>query len=140
MPNPKLGTYPLTVQQEKVVRLKANGYTNPEIIKEVWGYEPGDKGFHAKEMQIWRWMKHPDVTDVWKDEIKRQALPMMSEALRTLRGQIKEKDQPWLQNKAANDVLAFSGKQAFGDDARNITVSIEGMPNLGKPETEDDDE
>lgn len=142
MPTPKIGSQPLTVMQDKIVRMKANGYTNREIIREVWNLEEADdpKAFHAKELYIRRWMHHPQVAEVWKDEIRRQVLPMLSKGLKVIRNQADMTTNDWLANKAANDLITFAGKQAFGDEQNRITVQIQGMPDLGTPDDAEPEE
>ena len=44
--------------------------------------------------------------------------------------------QPWLENKAANDVLSRISHNVMGDDENTVTVKIEGMPELGTPGAE----
>ena len=65
--------------------------------------------------------------------MQRQCLPMMSEALRRIRTQMQKDDQ-WLGNKAANDLLAFGKSRIFGEEDRAVTVKVEGMPELGSPD------
>ena len=127
----------LTVDQERFVRLEANGYTSPEIILELWGMKREDdpKQYHSYESRLSEWRKHPKYAEVWKDEVQRQCLPMMSEAIRKLRKQMRQDDQ-WLGNKAANDLVAFSKARVFADEDKAVTVRIEGMPDLGSPDVE----
>ena len=47
---------------------------------------------------------------------------------------MRVKDQPWLQNKAANDLLNYGKNQIYGDEEKAINVRIEGMPDIGSPE------
>lgn len=124
----------LTVMQEKFVRMDANGMTTPEIIKELWGKEKGDPDFHALECKLTRWRKHPQYEAIWKDEVRRQCFPMMSEGLKVLRKQMKDDGQPWLLNKAANDAINFAGKKIYGNDENTVTVQIAGMPDIGSPD------
>lgn len=127
----------LTAEAEQFVRMEANGYTTPEIIKEMWGMTEADdpKAYHNIECKLSRWRKHAKYAEIWKDEVQRQCLPMMSEAIRKLRKQMRQDDQ-WLGNKAANDLVAFSKARVFADEDKAVTVRIEGMPDLGSPDVE----
>ena len=124
----------LTVMQEQFVRMEANGLSSPEIIKELWGKEKGDPDFHALECKLTRWRKHPKYEEVWKDEVRKQCFPMMSEGLKVIRQQMKDGSQPWLLNKAANDAINFAGKKIYGNDENTVTVQIAGMPDIGSPD------
>ena len=126
----------LTVMQEQFVRMDANGMTTPEIIMELWGKKKGDPEFHALECKLTRWRKHPKYEEVWKDEVRRQCFPMMSEGLKVIRQQMKDGSQPWLLNKAANDAINFAGKKIYGNDENTVTVQIAGMPDIGSPDDE----
>ena len=124
----------LTTEQDKFVRMEANGYLSPEIIKELWGLTREDgKAYHNAECRLSNWRRHPKYQETWKDEVQRQCLPMMSEALRRIRTQMQKDDQ-WLGNKAANDLLAFGKSRIFGEEDRAVTVKVEGMPELGSPD------
>lgn len=137
MPRPKFEDKPLTVFQEQVIRARAQGCTNVEIIEKLFGIKKGDDPkYHNAEQQICKWMKHPDVTRIWKEELRKSSLPLMSEALILLRKQMrtKQKGAAWLRNKAANDVLNFVKNQISAEEERSITVQVQGMPEIGTPD------
>ena len=58
---------------------------------------------------------------------------MMTKALSKLKQQIDSKE-PWLANKASNDIMNFSKGKIFGNDENTVTVSIQGMPDIGSPD------
>jgi len=124
----------LTTDQEKFVRMEANGTPTPDIIKKLWNKVPDDPEYHACECKLSRWRKHPKYEEVWKDEVRRQCFPMMSEGLKVIRQQMKDGSQPWLLNKAANDAISFAGKKIYGNDENTVTVQISGMPDIGSPD------
>ena len=123
----------LTVQQERFIRMEANGMNGTEIIPVLFDLKPDDPGWHAAECTLSRWRKHPKYEEVWKDEIRRQSFPMMTKAIRKLNKQI-DSDVDWLANKAANDIINFSQKKIFGNDENTVTVNIQGMPDIGSPD------
>lgn len=140
MPKPPFGTLPLNQKQIDAIRMRARGYSNPEVIKEVWGKEKGDPGYHGCEAQIAKALKHPQVPDIWKKEIRESALPLLTESLSILRKQMRKQDNKennWLINKAANDLMTFAKNQAFADEERAITVQVQGMPEMGSPEKDE---
>ncbi len=140
MPKPPFGTRPLNQRQIDVIRLRARGYSNPEVIKEVWGKEKGDVGYHGCEAQIAKILKHPGVADIWREEIRQNTLPLLTESLTILKKQMRKQDNKennWLINKAANDLMNFAKQQVFADEEKAITVQIQGMPEMGSPEKDE---
>ena len=134
---PRVARPYLTLEQEKMVRMEANGFTAPEIIKELWNIERHEDPikYHRYECLLSRTRKHPKYAETWKDEVQRQCMPMMSEAMRKLKKQMRNDDQ-WLGNKAANDLMTFAKNRVFADEERAVTVHIEGMPEIGSPDGE----
>lgn len=129
----------LTNDQEKYIRMTAQGKCKAEILKEVFGLDmetASDSEIHSAECKLYRWKKHPDYEKVWKDEVRDILFGCTGEAVQVIRGQLDRKDLPWLQNKAANDLLNYGKQQIYGDDDKQISVKIEGMPEIGCPDTD----
>ena len=126
----------LTAQQDRFVRMEANGFSGPDIIKAIWNADPGDPGYHGYECKLSRWRKHPKYEEVWKDEVRRQAFPMMTKAMKKLNQQI-DSPEGWLANKASNDIVNFAKQRIFGNEDNAVTVQISGMPDIGSPDTEE---
>jgi len=129
---------PLTSDQERFVRMSAQGCSRAEILKAVFGLDPEtapDNELHNADNKMSRWRKHPDFEAVWKDEVRSILYGCTSEAIQTIRRQMREKDD-WLQNKAANDLLNYGKAQIYGDEERTVHVQIEGLPDIGSPEDE----
>lgn len=129
---------PLTSDQEQFVRMSAQGCSRAEILKAVFDLDldtaPANLVKNA-DNKMSRWRKHPDFEAVWKDEVKSILYGCTSEAIKTIKKQMREKDD-WLQNKAANDLLNYGKGQIFGDEERTVHVQIEGLPDIGSPEDE----
>ena len=124
----------LTVQQERFVRMQANGCEFPEIIKAIWGIEKGDKEYHSCECKLTRWRKHPKYEEVWKDEVRSQDYSDYTTARKTLRRSMNDDKDKWLAMQSAVNVLNNSGKRIFKDEENTVTVRIEGMFDLGSPD------
>ena len=130
---------PLTAQQELFIRLSAQGKSRPEILKEVFGVDSSTmtKDELGKyDMKMVRWRKRPEFETVWKEEVRSILYGCTSEALQVIKGQLRNGDVPWLQNKAANDLLNYGKSQIYGDEELAIHVKVEGMPDLGSPDDE----
>lgn len=127
---------PLTGDQEKFVRMSAQGKTRPEILQAVFGLDIAtspENEIHAADAKMCRWRKHPDFESTWKDEVKQILYGCTAEAVQVIKGQLRS-DQGWLQNKAANDLLNYGKSQIYGDEERTVHVQIDGMPDIGSPE------
>jgi len=127
---------PMTAEQELFTRMSAQGCSRSEILQKVFGIDPEtapDNVMHNADCKMSRWRKHPDFESTWKDEIRAILYGCTSEAIQTIRKQMREKDD-WLQNKAANDLLNYGKGQIYGDEERTVHVQIEGLPDIGSPD------
>ena len=138
MPRPKPTKY--NAQQELFVRMEARGESRADIMMQVFGIDLNTatpREINNADCSMHRWRKFPCYEDTWKDEVKRVLYASTGEAIKVIKGQMRLKDQPWLQNKAANDVLNYGKQQLFGDEERQISVKVEGMPALGSPDRDE---
>ena len=128
---------PLSAKQELFIRMSAQGCSRPEILKAVFELDietSPENEIHAADSKMSRWRSLPEFETVWKDEVKKILYGCTSEAIQVIKGQIRNKDVPWLQNKAANDLLNYGKNQIYGDEERTVHVQIEGLPDIGSPE------
>ena len=127
---------PLTAKQEKFIRMSARGCTRREILREVYGLDvdtsPPNE-IASKDVQMCRWRKLPEF-----DEVKQVLIGSTAAAIKTLRNQITS-DNPWVGNKASNDILNFGKQMIFGDEEKTVNVNITGMPEIGSPDSSEDD-
>jgi len=136
MPRPR---QPLNAKQELFIRMSAQGCTRPEILEKVFGLDvrtSPEKEVHNADATMTRWRKVPEYESIWKDEVRKVLYECTGEAVKVIRGQMRSADQPWLQNKAANDLLNYGKSQIYGDEERTVHVQIEGMPEIGSPDDE----
>ena len=127
----------LTVDQDRAVRMEANGYTTPEIILAIWGLKEADnpKEYHNYECKLSRLRKHPMYLETWKDEVGKVSIKLMNKGLKKIMAQM-DANEPWLANKATNDGVNFARSRVFAEEDRAVTVKIEGMPDIGTPDGE----
>ena len=126
----------LTVEQDRFVRMEANGMTSPEIIKELWGVTKDDPNYHNLECKLTRWRKHPKYTETWMDEVKKHDFKDYVKARGTLRRSMDDSDK-WLAMQSAVNVMNTTGKRIFGNEENMVTVKIEGLPDIGTPDTDE---
>lgn len=133
---------PLNGQQERFIRMSAQGCTRKEIMREVFNIDldiSTEAEIHAADQRMSRWRKRPEFETVWKDEIRNILIASTGRAYRRLNAQIDAEDQPWLANKAANDVLNHGKQMIFGADENTVTVHVAGMPEIGSPDQPEED-
>ena len=116
--------------------MSAQGCSRAEILRKVFGLDletSPENVIHNADCKMSNWRKHPDFETVWKDEVRSILYGCTSEAIQTIRKQMREKDD-WLQNKAANDLLNYGKAQIYGDEEKTVHVQIDGMPDIGSPD------
>lgn len=130
---------PLNAKQEMFIRMSAQAASRREILKAVFDIDidtASASEIHSADCKMSRWRSLPEFEQVWKDEIKSILYACTGEAVKVIRGQMRTDDQPWLQNKAANDLLNYGKGQIYGEEERTVHVQIEGMPDIGSPDGE----
>ena len=128
---------PMSGKMELFVRMSAQGKSRREIMREVFELDldtAPENEIHCADNKMSRWRKHPDFESTWKDEVKQILYGCTAEAVQVIKSQLRSGDLPWLQNKAANDVLNYGKSQLYGDEERTIHVQVAGMPDLGSPD------
>ena len=128
----------LTVEQDRFVRMEANGMTSPEIILELWGLKREDdpREYHNYECKLSRWRDHPRYEEVWKEEVRKQDFGDYTAARRVLRRSMNQEKDGWLAMQSAVNVLNNSSKRIYQAEDSAVTVKIEGLPDIGSPDDE----
>ena len=127
---------PLTADQERFIRMSAQGCGRQEILKAIFGLDIGtspENEIHNADNKMSRWRKLPEFESIWKDEVRQILYGCTAEAVQVIKGQLRS-DQGWLQNKAANDLLNYGKSQIYGDEEKTVHVQIDGMPDIGSPD------
>ena len=118
-----------------VAQLVFQGKSNKEIAIEVLDADPKDRNDLLKKVKrVKRLTESKKFEEYYKSLIKEWTIHNVGKALNKLSEQI-DSNQPWLANKASNDILQRAPKTLIGDDSENtVVVKVEGMPELGVPE------
>lgn len=134
----------LAAWQMQAADMTFQGCSDDEIIKLLWPFYPEDHPNLDREAalkkhnascrgKLNRLRKDKKFLEYYQSLITEWSVHSVGRALTKLSSQI-DSDQPWLANKAANDVLTRGIKLVGLDDENTITVRVEGMPELGEPE------
>ena len=118
-------------------QLVFQGKSNREIAIEILKADPENKNdMQAKVKRVKTLLKTDKFQAYYKSMITEWTVHNVGRALTKLTDQL-DHDQPWLANKAANDILQRVPKSLFSDEDENtIKVVVEGAPVLGTPEDE----
>ena len=91
-----------------------------------------------------KWFRSPVVNDAYRQIMRDTLIDFLGPAIWKLKEELNKPDSPWLENKAANDIINKAFPLLFGEEEKSIVVKVEGMPDLGTPdadeETADDDD
>lgn len=121
------------------------GKPDKEIAELLWPVlttmpkEEAAKKMQSYKRRLRELRKDSAFQEYYKSMITEWRVHTMGPALAKLKEQINS-PEPWLANKAANDVLTRVGADPFtnGEESSAVTIRFEGMPELGSPDDEAD--
>ena len=116
------------------------GESDDKIIKELFGVTDKDdiKAIRNAKQRLQRLRKTERFIEYYKSIVTEFHVHNYGKAIHKLSEQIDSENE-WLANKAANDVIAQCKKAAIGEDENTVTIKFEGMPELGRPDQEEED-
>lgn len=114
------------------------GKSNREIAIEALNADPKDpKDLKNKIQRVVKLIRSDKFEEYYKTMIKEWSIRNVGRALNKLTEQVDMDDQPWLANKAANDILQRAPKSYFqSEDEATFKIVVEGAPTLGIPTDE----
>lgn len=132
-------SFGLNARQALAARLQATGVEESEILAVVFNVGPDadEKAKKKAKRDLHKWMRMPEYAECYKAIVTEIAMPAYGYAQSKIISQINDKSG-WLANKAANDVINMYKPIIMGEDSKQITVKIEGMPDMGEPGAEDE--
>lgn len=131
---------PLNSRGRLYAQMRAQARSRAEILQELFGLDLSDpttdqKAVKAADQQCLRWRNHPGFDDAFETEINRILRAAAGPALKVLMDQVdSDSTEPYLRNKAANDVMQHRRTALKSEDDSAITIKLEGMPELGTPD------
>lgn len=109
------------------------GYTDEEMVKELWPQKTEPNQIQAAKKRLRNLRRDEKFQEYYRTLVQEWSIHHVGKALKKLSDQI-DSNQPWLANKAANDVLTQSKLMLTGADDGTVVVKVEGMPELGTPD------
>jgi hypothetical protein len=136
-------SFGLNVKEALICTSDAYGEKEEEILRVHYGITsastPTEKRLASTRFHKLR--GKPGYADCYRSIVNREMLGLYSQSLKVLGQQLeidpKSKDQGWLANKAANDIINKYHDSVMGVNSNEVVVKVEGMPMLGKPEDAD---
>ena len=109
------------------------GFTDAEICQELWNVGDDERKIKNGKSRLRNLRKNEVFQDYYRSIITEWSVHHVGKALITIAGQM-DAENPWLANKAANDVITQSRSLISGVDDNSVVIKVEGMPELGEPE------
>ena len=117
--------------------MEANDATRAEKMKELFGIDMATatpREINNADATMSRWRRHPAYDIAWKEEQSTWDFRDYAKARRVLREGMKQDRDPWLAMNSAVNTLSTTTKRIFHDEESEVTVKIEGMPEIGSPD------
>lgn len=94
--------------------------------------------FVEEELEAAAWaikkaMNRKDFQDLYTEAVRADITRLYPKAIKRFEQQVDDVSQPWLANKAANDIVLRYDKVMAKEDGATVTVRFEGMPEIGEP-------
>ena len=87
------------------------------------------------DARLFRWRNHPDYHKEWLIAFKESWGPIMAKAMAVVDEGLDDSTLPWRKTQHANMALAYGTKMLVGEEERTVHVQIEGMPDIGSPDS-----
>lgn len=129
----------------QVVKYLVIGLSAEATARNVFGKKmplmPDKKDYVPIEMEaaitaIRLAMNTPEFMEIYGAVMRSSIMEYYPKAIKKLGEQI-DSDQPWVANKASNDIATRYDKVTAKEDGNVITVRVEGMPEIGEPEADE---
>ena len=139
MPGAKIPEDKLTRRIAKLAVMEANSASRADKLKEIFGVDMATatpREINNCDATMSRWRKHPMFDQAWKEEARRWDYEDYILAREVFRKGMKQEKDGWLSMNSAVNAINQAGKRLFHDEDSAISVKIEGLPELGTPDTE----
>lgn len=109
------------------------GFTDEEICKELWNTGDDERKIRNGKSRLRNLRKNEVFQDFYRSIINEWSMHHVGKAFLTIAKQM-DNENPWLANKAANDVITQSKPLITGDEDNSVVIKVEGMPDIGTPD------
>lgn len=128
----------LTRIQKAAARMLARGESEADILACIFkvGAEATPYQKNKALTQLRKWTKNQKFKEYYREVTNDIALAAVGSANMEIYKQLKS-NNPWIVNKAANDILSRFLPNIMGENDKQVVVKVEGMPALGTPDADD---
>ena len=124
--------------QINAAEMMFRGFTDEEIAREIWkieadGTDEARKKLRNGKDRLRKLRNDEKFQEYYRSLVTEWSVHHAGKALLTISDQLSS-NQPWLANKAANDVLTYSKALINGVDDNTVLIKFEGMPEIGTPD------
>lgn len=124
-----MGKHMLPKKAYQAAALLADGMQAVDVAREVG----------VNKSTIYRWMADDRVRDEYRRVIQASLVPALAKAKKLLISQLdSDAGQGYLAQQAANILLQRYDALIMGEAEQQITVKLEGAPDIGLPPSQDD--
>lgn len=90
----------------------------------------------AAQEAVRKLMNTAEYNDMFNQAMRSEITRLYPNAINRMAQQVNDTGNPWLANKAANDIATRYDKLLQGDAGNVVTIKFEGMPEIGVPDGE----
>ena len=129
---------PFTDEMKQWMKLVVRNASRPEIFQEIFGVnikELSPQEQNKYDVKLNRWRNHPDYQKEWLVAFKANWGGILTEAMAVVQEGLHDDSLPWRKTQHANLALAYGTKLIVGEEERTVHVQIEGMPDIGSPDS-----
>lgn len=129
--------YGLNKQEMAVCKMAFDGFSDGAIADAVFGKSVGQNDYKRKRAKVKAILLRPNVQEKYREMMRQHALLDVGHGMKNLREQA-DNENAWIANKATNDLLNRAWPFVMGTEDKSLVVRVEGMPQLGTPDSEEE--
>ena len=123
-----------TFKHAMAAKMMAMGRDLPDIYLAIFGTDRTDPvQVKQAEEKLRKMRRHPEWDDYYRKFINDRIASIYGKAIGVCERQLDDSNG-WLANKAANDIIGLGKTAVMGNADNELTVKIEGMPEIGAPD------
>ena len=121
--------------------MDANECSREQKLKDIFGVDINtatEREINNCDSCMSRWRKLPSFAEAWKEAMRQWDFSDYTLARSVFRKGMRQDKDAWLAMNSAVNALSHASKRIFHDEDSTITVQVEGMPEIGSPDQDDD--
>jgi len=127
--------FSLTPQVRKAIQMSIDGVSIPKIA--------ADPEINVHPVTVRRWFDKPEVMEEFRDMLRKQTIAEVAKAHRNLKKDLDSNDQnqAYLRQNATFFAINKYESGLLGENDGSCTITfVNGVPDVGMPDADDDEE